>query len=190
MTEDVRDAAPGDTGEAGEPQPAPEANEAGAPATGAPGPATDRPGADEFKDKWLRSEAELQNFRRRAQREREEAVVRAQDYVLLDVISVLDDLERALASLTPEHAAEAWVQGVTLTAQRMRDTLARWDVFELDALGRAFDPAVHEAMLEIDPPAGISPGAVAQVVQKGYRRGDRTLRAARVVVAKAGRTGA
>jgi molecular chaperone GrpE len=185
MTEDVKDAAAGE-GPGGEPNAAPP----GAPDTAA-GPIPADAGAEErtdstdYKDKWLRSEAEMQNFRRRSLREREDAVVRAQDHVLLDVITVLDDLDRALASLTPEHAAEAWVQGVTLTAQRMRDTLARWDVFEVEAVGRPFDPAVHEAMLEIEPPAGIAPGHVAQVIQKGFRRGSRTLRAARVVVARA-----
>jgi molecular chaperone GrpE len=188
MTEDVKDTAPGDGPGGGGANDAPP----GAPDTPASpipadveGVAETRADATDYKDKWLRTEAEMQNFRRRTLREREDAVVRAQDHVLLDVITVLDDLERALASLTPEHAAEAWVQGVTLTAQRMRDTLTRWDVAELEAAGKPFDPAVHEAMLEIEPPPGIGPGEVAQVIQKGYRRGGRTLRAARVIVARA-----
>ena len=193
MIDDVRDAVPGEGG-APRPDEAPDAaTPAGeslvpeegvevAPAAADAGAA----GAVDFQDRWLRSEAELQNFRRRAARDREEAVARAQDAVLLDVNGVLDDLERALASLAAEQAGESWAQGVALTARRMQDTLARWDVREIAAVGQPFDPAVHEALLEIEPPEGIEPGAVAQVVLKGYRRGSRALRAARVVVARAG----
>ncbi len=192
MTEDVRDAVPGDVAGEGaegsqlpveEPQPEAPAGEEPAPAAPAAEEAVD------WKDRWLRSEAELQNFRRRAVRDREEAVARAQESVLLDVIGLLDDLERALSALSPEQAGEPWAQGVALTAQRMRDTLARWDVTEIEAAGRPFDPSVHEAVLEIDAPDGVAPGAVAQVVHKGYRRGGRALRAARVVVARSPRAG-
>jgi molecular chaperone GrpE len=152
-----------------------------------PGGATEASAAGDavdYKDRWLRTEADLQNFRRRAARDREEAVSRAQEAVLLDAIGVLDDLERALAVLTPEQAAEPWTQGVALTAQRMRDLLGRYGVREIEAVGRPFDPAVHDALLEIDPPEGVTPGTVAQVIMKGYRRVERALRAARVVVAK------
>lgn len=148
-----------------------------------------RPEAVDYKDRWLRTEADLQNVRRRAAREREEAVQRAEDSVLLDVIGLLDDLERALAVLTAEQAAEAWAQGVALTAQRMRDMLARNGVTPIAAVGQPFDPLVHEALLEIPAPEGVAPGSVAQEVAKGYRRGERALRASRVVVARAGSEG-
>lgn len=186
MNEDVRDAVPG--GAPGEGASAPGAE---LPVEETPAqvlePDTGAPAAEpepDWKDRWLRSEAELQNFRRRAQRDREDAVARAQEGVLLEMIAVLDDLERALASLAPDQAEAPWAKGVELTAQRLREGLARFGVVEIDALGRPFDPAVHDAMVEIDAPEGIAPGAVAQVFQKGWRRGERALRAARVVVAK------
>ena len=191
MIED-RDAVPGASAEAGA-KPALGTDttaEEGAPETAASDVAAaageEVPAAEtvDYKDRWLRAEADLQNFRRRAARDREESVARAQESVLLDAIGVLDDLERALAALSPEQAAEPWAQGVVLTAQRLRDMLGRWDVREIEAVGRPFDPAVHEALLEVDAPEGVTPGAVAQVILKGYRRGDRALRAARVVVAK------
>ena len=147
------------------------------------------PEAPDYKDRWLRTEADLQNFRRRAVRDREESVARAEENVLLDVIGLLDDLERALATMTAEQTAEPWAQGVVLTAQRMRDTLARHGVTPIAAVGAPFDPAVHEALLEVPAPEGIAPGAVAQEVQRGYRRGERALRAARVVVARSGSEG-
>ena len=108
-----------------------------------------------------------------------------EDRLLIESVSVLDDLERALGAMTPEQAGEAWAQGVALTAQRMRDVLARNGVTVIDAVGKPFDPAFHEALLEMDAPAGIAPGHVAQVAVTGYARGSRALRAARVVVARA-----
>lgn len=143
------------------------------------------PATEDFKDRWLRAEADLQNFRRRAVRDREESVRMAEDRVLLELIGLLDDLERAIAAFTPEQATEAWVQGIVLTAQRMRDALARSGVTVVPSVGQPFDPTVHEALLEIEAPAGVLPGSIVQEVQKGYRRAERSLRAARVVVARA-----
>jgi molecular chaperone GrpE len=136
----------------------------------------------DFRDRWLRAEAELQNFRRRATREWEEGRRVAEESVLLEMVSVLDDLERALAAA---DAGSSWAQGVALVAQRIRDFLARQGVTVEDPLGRPFDPAFHEALLELDAPEGTVPGTVVQVVHRGYRRGARALRAARVVVARA-----
>ena len=144
------------------------------------------PEAPDYKDKWLRAEAEIQNVRRRLMREREDAVRVSEDRILLDVIGLLDDLERAMAALPPEQAAGPWAQGVALTAQRMRDTLARHGVTAVPSVGERFDPAFHDALLEVPAPEGIAPGHVAQEVQRGYQRENRALRAARVVVAKAG----
>src|SRR5262245_33941732 len=145
-------------------------------------PAGALPDATDYKDRWLRAEAELQNFRRRASREWEEGRRAAEESVLLEMVTVLDDLERALATGDP---ASAWTQGVALVAQRIRDFLARQGVALEDPLGRAFHPVFHEALLELDAPEGTAPGTVLQVIHKGYRRGARALRTARVVVARA-----
>ena len=142
------------------------------------------PEEPDYKDRWLRAEAEIQNTRRRAARDREDAIRLAEDRILIEWIESLDDLERALAALTPEQASEPWSQGVAHTAQRMRDALARLGVSTTPALGQPFDPAFHEALLEVPAPPGIAAGSVAQEIQKGYRRGERSLRAARVVVAR------
>ncbi len=163
-------------------EPAPGTTFVGAGPPAAPGP--EAPDPVNYKDRWLRTEADLQNVRRRATREREDAVARAEEAVLLDVIGLLDDLDRAIAALAGEQAAEAWAQGVALTAQRMRDTLARHGVTPIAAVGQPFDPLVHEALLEIPAPDGIAPGCVAQEIAKGWQRGARALRAARVVVAR------
>lgn len=151
---------------------------------------TPPPDAVALRDRWLRAEAELQNYRRRAQREREETRRAAEESALLELVQVLDDLERALESAPDSGASEAWLQGVKLVANRALEGLGRFGVSVVDPQGERFDPVFHEALLELEAPAGVEPGTVMQVVHKGYARGGRALRAARVVVARAGGEGA
>ena len=139
--DDAAENLPAESGVSGEAAPPAEAAPSAAPEAGAP--------AIDYRDRWLRTEADLQNYRRRAQR-----------------------------------ALESWVQGVGLVAGRMGEALARRGVSVIEALGEPFDPAYHEAMLEVPAPPGAAPGSVVEVVLKGYRRGDRVLRPARVVVAR------
>lgn len=139
--------------------------------------------AELLRDRWLRAEAELQNYRRRAARERDETRRGAEEAVMLEVIAALDDLDRALASSRDSGAPESWAEGVRLVATRLGDYLARQGVVAVDPLGQPFDPRFHEAVLEMAA-AGTPPGHVAQVVLRGWRRGERALRAARVVVAR------
>ncbi len=137
-----------------------------------------------YRDRWLRSEAEIQNVRRRAQRDVEEARRFAEDRMLLVTIDHLDDFERALDAAREAGAPESWTAGVELAARGMRDHLARHGALEIAAVGAPFDPAVHEAMLEVDPPEGVAPGHVVQVARRGYQRAGRALRPARVIVAR------
>ena len=155
--------------------PAVAATEPAAPPTG-PSP--------DYRDRWLRAEAELQNFRRRASREWEEGRRVTEEGVLLEMVAALDDLDRALDAARSSGGTGALIEGVVLVAQRLRDGLARRGVTVEDPLGQPFDPAFHEALLEVDAHAGAAPGTVVQVAHKGYRRGERALRAARVVVAR------
>jgi molecular chaperone GrpE len=168
--------APADASAGADETPAPAAEPAAAPAG---------PTVAELQDRWLRAEADLRNTRRRAALEREETRRSAEDGVLLEMISALDDLDRALESARESGAPESWTAGVRLTADRVRERLGRYGVATLDPKGAPFDPRFHEALLEIDAPEGVSPGAVVQVVHLGYARGDRALRPARVVVARA-----
>ncbi len=150
----------------------------------APAPRELQPEVERLKDRWLRAEAELQNFRRRATREWEEGRRAAEEAVLLELVAVADDLERALQGLPDSEQAAAWSGGVELVLRRIRDYLRRQGVEVVDPLGSAFDPGLHEALLEVDASERFAPGTVAEVVLKGYRRGDRALRPARVVVAR------
>jgi molecular chaperone GrpE len=166
---------PGDEESTPSPEPGASADEG---AEAAPPPAVD------YKDRWLRAEAELQNFRKRARRDAEDARRSAEEAVLLDLVAWLDDLDRAIEAARSAGAAAGWVEGVALVLQKGREYLERQGVTQVDPTGQPFDPAFHEAILEVDAPEGVPGGTVVQVIAKGYRRSGRSLRAARVVVAR------
>jgi molecular chaperone GrpE len=180
------DGAPRENASAAEPAAGSREEEAGMAeeSSAAPTVAGSEPVPD-YKDRWLRAEAELQNFRRRAARDGEETRRAAEESVLLEMVSALDDLDRALEGGAAQSGGAGWLEGVALVAQGLRDGLARRGVTPEDPIGGPFDPVFHEAMLEVDAPAGVAAGTVVQVVHRGYRRGNRALRPARVVVARA-----
>ena len=134
---------------------------------------------DEAIDRWKRTAADFDNFRKRATREREEYVTLANERLVKELLPILDDLERALVAAT-EHEEAALEDGVRLVHQSLENLLARQGVREIDAEGM-FDPHVHEALLS--QPSDAAEGSVIDVVQKGYTLGDRVVRPARVVVA-------
>ena len=140
----------------------------------------------DYKDRWLRAEAELQNFRRRSRREIDDSRRASEEAVLLDLVALLDDLERALQAAGESGAPPSWTEGVALVLQKGRDYLERQGVVAVDPAGQPFDPRFHEAILEVPAAEDMAPGTVTQVVHRGYRRGERSLRAARVVVAGGG----
>jgi molecular chaperone GrpE len=134
---------------------------------------------DEAIDRWKRTAADFDNFRKRATREREEFVTFANERLVKELLPILDDLERALVAAT-EHQEAALEDGVRLVYQSLAGLLSRQGLEEIDAAGK-FDPHVHEALLS--QPSEAEEGSVIDVVQKGYKLGDRVVRPARVVVA-------
>jgi molecular chaperone GrpE len=134
---------------------------------------------DEAIDRWKRTAADFDNFRKRATREREEYVTLANERLVKELLPILDDLERALVAAT-EHQEAALEDGVRLVHQSLEGLLSRQGLKEIDAVGK-FDPHVHEALLS--QPSEAEEGSVIDVVQKGYKLGDRVVRPARVVVA-------
>jgi molecular chaperone GrpE len=136
---------------------------------------------DEAIDRWKRTAADFDNFRKRATREREEFVTFANERLVKELLPILDDLERALVAAT-EHQEAALEDGVRLVHQSLAGLLSRQGLKEIDAAGK-FDPHVHEALLS--QPSDAEEGSVIDVVQKGYTLGDRVVRPARVVVAAA-----
>jgi molecular chaperone GrpE len=136
---------------------------------------------DEYLDSLRRLKAEFDNFRKRTEGERAAQSARAGESLVKELLPVLDDLERALVA-AEEHEEAKLEEGVRLVHRALADVLARTGLAEIETDG-AFDPHVHEALLA-QPVDGAEPGSVVQVLQKGYRLGDRVLRPARVVVAE------
>src|SRR5215203_1175783 len=134
---------------------------------------------DELVGTLQRVQAEFENFRKRAARDQASLVVRAHERLVKELLPVLDDLERALEAAEAHEEAKL-EEGVALVARSLADTLRKEGLEEVATDGR-FDPHVHEALLS--QPSEADEGAVIEVIQKGYRLGDRVLRPARVVVA-------
>jgi molecular chaperone GrpE len=136
---------------------------------------------DEYLNDLKRVAAEFENYRKRAARDQESLVARAHERLVKELLPVLDDLERALAA-AEEHEEVKLEDGVRLVHRELAAALAREGLAEIETNGH-FDPHVHEALLS--QPSSEEEGSVIEVVQKGYRLGDRVLRPARVVVAAA-----
>ena len=142
---------------------------------------------DESKDKMLRALAEAENVRRRAARDREEAEKFGGTKLARDLLSVHDNLARAMeaAGEGVREAAPDFVEGIELTQRELLNAFAKHGIEAVSpALGDRFDPALHQAMFEAPVP-GAEPGTVIQVVQQGFTISDRLLRPAMVGVAKA-----
>jgi len=134
---------------------------------------------EELIDTLQRVQAEFENYRKRAARDQENLVARAHERLVRELLPVLDDLERALEA-AEEHEEGKLEEGVRLVHRALADALAREGLAEVEVDGK-FDPHVHEALLT--QPSDHEEGSVIDVLQKGYRLGDRVLRPARVVVA-------
>lgn len=140
--------------------------------------------AAEYLDHARRLAAEFDNFRKRAARDHEAAAARATERIVQDLLPVLDDLIRADEALAERGDDVAVVRdGVALTLRNLRGTLERHGIGEIDPLGEPFDPHAHEALLQ--QPSDAPEGTVIQVLQRGYRSGERIVRPARVIVAAA-----
>jgi molecular chaperone GrpE len=135
---------------------------------------------DEHLNDLKRVAAEFENYRKRVLRDQESLVARAHERLVKELLPVLDDLERALAA-AEEHQEAKLEEGVRLVHRELAAALEREGLAEIETNG-AFDPHVHEALLS-QPSSDQAEGTVLEVVQKGYRLGDRVLRPARVVVA-------
>ena len=139
-------------------------------------------GADEWRDRALRLQAEMDNYRKRQQRLAENQIEAERDRLLGAFLSVVDDLERALAA--PAAGGEGFRRGVELTHRAAVQLLQKEGVEMIEAQDRPFDPNWHEAVATVSRNgSGVAPNTVVRVMEPGYRLEDRLLRPARVVVA-------
>ena len=137
---------------------------------------------DDFKDRWLRTSAEFDNYRKRVERERREQADQAIVDLLQELLLVVDDFDRALTVQGDEGGA--YRKGVELIHAKLHDMLRKQGVKAMDVLGADFDPNIHMAVMHEESPAHRE-GEVIGELQKGYLLHDRLLRPAMVKVAKA-----
>jgi len=139
--------------------------------------------ADEYLDGWQRARAEFANYKRRIEREQAEARDRIAGNTLVRFLGVMDDLERALKDRPSDGEAASWSEGIELIYRKLSALVIAEGVEEILAEGTSFDPVLHEA-LSHEESDDHGEGQVIEVVQRGYRMGDRVLRPALVRVAK------
>ncbi len=134
-------------------------------------------------DQLLRRQAEFENYRRRVDRERSETYTRARAEVLLELLPVIDNFERALASLeTSGGDAESLRHGVELIHKQFKDALTKFGLEPVESVGQTFDPHVHEAVT-IEPTDKHKENTIIEEFQRGYKLGEKLLRPAKVKVA-------
>jgi molecular chaperone GrpE len=148
----------------------------------------------EMKDRLLRTLAEMENLRKRTEREVADARTYGISVFARDILNVADNMHRALQALEETRAAadsglKALLDGVELTERELMNVLEKHGVKKVDPLGQKFDPNRHQAMYEVED-TSVPNGSVVQVVQAGYMIGDRVLRPAMVAVSKGGPKGA
>jgi molecular chaperone GrpE len=136
--------------------------------------------SDKYLANWQRAEADFSNYKRRAEQEKNETTTYANWALTLNLLPVLDDLERAITSLPPKLAKLTWVDGILLIHRKLRAVLESQGLTEIEAIGKPFEPSLHEAVAQVEGKEGI----VINEVQKGYKLKDKLLRPALVVVGK------
>jgi molecular chaperone GrpE len=134
-------------------------------------------------DRVLRTQAELENFRKRMWRELEDQQRYAAVPVLRDVLGIVDDVDRAIAAAEAAGEASSLLEGIKLVRSRLAGVLSQHGVREIAAQGAAFDPAVHEAIMQ-QASGEHEPGTVTHVALPGYKLHERVVRPAQVIVAK------
>ena len=138
--------------------------------------------AAEYLDGWQRARAEFANYKKRVEAEREELRRAGNETLLLKLLPVVDDFERAFQTLPEETADTPWVNGITMILRKLQVILESEGVVSIEAVGQPFDPQRHEAVIQEE--TGDHPdGYVMAEVRRGYRLGERVLRPALVKVA-------
>jgi len=137
--------------------------------------------ASEYKDGWMRSQAEFQNYKKRIERENASMYSTMKGDIIKRILPVLDDLERALQNKPSDSGA--WVSGIELIQKKLASVLEAEGVKKIEAEGALFDPNFHEAISH-EPAEGFESGHIIAVVQNGYMLGERVIRPALVRVAQ------
>jgi molecular chaperone GrpE len=139
---------------------------------------------EQIRDRALRAQAELENYRKRASRELQEQARYANIPLMRDLLPVIDNIDRAIEAAENAQEAPGLLAGFKMVAQQMQDVLRQHHCSPIDALHQPFDPNLHEAISQ-QPSPDLDPGTVMHVVQTGYKLHDRVVRPSQVVVSAA-----
>lgn len=136
--------------------------------------------AEKYLANWQMAEADFSNYKKRAEQEKNELGNSANASLILNLLPVLDDLERAFASLPPKSVDRTWVEGIRLIHRKLQEVLEAQGLTEIKAVGEPFDPSLHEAVAHQEGEEGV----VIDEVQRGYKLKDKVLRPTLAVVGK------
>ncbi len=136
--------------------------------------------AEKFLANWQRSQADFVNYRKRAEQEKQETIEFANATLISSLLPILDDLDRAFASLSSELVELSWIDGIRLIYNKLKATLEAQGLAEIKAKGEQFDPHFHEAMRSQEGKEGM----VVEELQKGYKFKDKVIRPSLVIVGK------
>lgn len=136
---------------------------------------------EKLREERLRMAAEMDNFKKRLDRQHQEQVRFAAEKVLSDLLPALDNLDLALQYGAQNEACKDMVMGIEMTRKQLLDAVAKSGLIAIGERGETFDPSIHEA-IGISPDESLEKGTVSQVMQKGYKLNDRTIRPAKVMV--------
>ncbi len=136
--------------------------------------------AEKYMTNWQHAEADFSNYKKRVEQEKNELGNFANSTLILNLLPVLDDLERAFDSLPHKVARLTWVDGVKLIYNKLQSTLEAQGLTKIEAIGKPFDPSFHDAVAQMEGQEGM----VIDEVQRGYKLKDKVLRPSRVVVGK------
>jgi len=139
--------------------------------------------SEKYYDLFVRSQAEIENLKKRFQKEKTDLIKFSNESLIKQLLPVLDNLEKAISASREENPIEALREGVELTLKGLVDTLEKSGLVQIRAEGEPFDPNFHEAILELEHET-VPPGNVIQELQKGYTLNERLIRPAMVVVSK------
>jgi len=134
--------------------------------------------AEKYLASWQRSQADLANYRQRAGQEKKETIEFANSALISSLLPVIDDLERAIASVPAELEQSGWTQGIMLIYNKLKSTLRSQGLTEIEARGERFDPRLHEAVMQQEGEEGV----VVDETQTGYKFRDRVMRPSLVIV--------
>ena len=136
--------------------------------------------AEKYLANWQRTQADFDNYKKRAGQENKEMIEFANSTLILNLLTIVDDLERAFDSLPPEIEKFSWIEGIRLIYNKLKATLEAQGLTEIKARGELFDPHLHEAVMHQEGEDGV----VIEEIQKGYKFKDRILRPSMVIVGK------